>query len=86
MRDQNFIGAFEVYYDITYSKHRIGSFVTQSHIVIFMVSVLLMLCILLTSLSTILYSKKLLKKEKQLQRMKDLIPPLYDLSSEENDE
>lgn len=86
MRNQNFIGAFEIYYDITYGKHSIGRFVTQSHIVIFMVSVLLLLCILLTSLSAFLYARKLLKTEKQLQRLKDQIPPLYDLSSDENDE
>jgi hypothetical protein len=86
MRDQNFKGAFEIYYDITYSKNRIGQFVMQSHVVILLVSLALLLCILLTSLSAIMYLKKLLKTEKKLQILKDHLPSLYDFSLGEMDE
>ena len=86
MRDQNFKGAFEIYYDITYSEHRIGKFIIQSHITILMVSLSLLLCILLTSLSAIMYLKKLLKTEKKLQILKDRLPSLYDFSLGEMDE
>ena len=86
MRDQNFKGAFEIYYDITYSEHRIGKFIIQSHIIILIVSLSRLLCILLTSLSAIMYLKKLLKTEEKLQILKDRLPSLYDFSLGEMDE
>jgi hypothetical protein len=51
-----------------------------------MISLSLLLCILLTSLSAIMYLKKLLKTEKKLQMLKEQIPPLYNLSLDEIDE
>ncbi len=86
LRDQHFVGAFEIYYDITYSGHSISKFVTNSHIIIFMISLSLLVCILSISLSSIIYLKKLIKTEKKLQAIKDQMPPLYSLSPNETDE
>lgn len=86
MRDNHFIGAFEIYYDITYSGHSINTFIAKSRIIILMISVFLLLCILLISFSAMLYRKKQRKAEKQLQMLKDKIPPLYNLSVDETDE
>ena len=86
LRDQHFIGAFEIYYDITNSGHSISKFVANSHIIILMISLSLLLCILSISLSSIIYLKKLIKTEKKLQTLKDQMPPLYKLSPDETDE
>jgi hypothetical protein len=80
MRGQNFKGAFEIYYDITYSTNRIRNFIMQSHVVILIVSFSILLCILLTSLSAIMCLKKKLKAEKKLQILKAQLPSLYDFS------
>ena len=85
MRDHNFKGAFEIYYDITYSDTRIGQFMTQSHIVILIVSLSLLLCILLTSLSAINYLKRMLKAENKLRVLKEELPSLYDFSLGEDE-
>jgi hypothetical protein len=86
MRDNHFIGAFEIYYDITYSGHSINTFIAKSRIIILLVSFVLLLCILLISFSTMLYLKKQLKAEKQLQMLKDKVPSLYNVSLDETDE
>lgn len=80
MRDQHFIGAFEIYYNITYSAHSIGRFVIQSHIIILIVTFSLLLCILLGLISVITLRKKLLKAGEEVQMLKDQIPALYNLS------
>lgn len=85
LRDQHFIGAFEIYYDITYSDHIIGKFVAQSHIIILMISVLLLLSIMSISLSAIFYLRKLRKAKVKLQKLKDQMPPLYTFSSDKTD-
>jgi len=86
LRDHHFIGAFEIYYDITYSGHSISKYVAKSHLIIFMISLSLLLCILTISLSSIIYLKKLLKTEKKLQTIKDQMPPLYNLPRDETDD
>lgn len=86
MRAQHFIGAFEVYYDITYSKHITSQFVAKSRIIILLLSLIHLLCIVLISNAIIIYRKKLLKAEKRLQIIKDRIPPLYSFSLDETDE
>jgi hypothetical protein len=86
LRDQHFIGAFEIYYDVTYSGHNISKFIANSHIIILMITLALLLCILSISLSSIIYVKKLLKTEKKLQTLKDQMPPLYNLPHDERDE
>ena len=86
MRDQHFIGAFEIYYDITYAEFSISNFIEKSRIIILIVSLSLMLCILFISLSTIVYLKKLRKTEKKLQILKDQISPLYHLSPDDTNE
>lgn len=86
MRDQHFVGAFEIYYDITYSKHSISKFVSNSRTIILLLSLFLLLSILSFALSAIIYRKKLLKTEEKLQTLKDQMPPLYNLSPDETDE
>ena len=75
LRDHHFIGAFEIYYDITYSGHSINKYVAKSHLIIFMISLSLLLCILTISLSSIIYLKKLLKTEKKLQTLGYVLAP-----------
>jgi len=86
MRDQHYIGALEIYYDITYSKHITGQFVAKSRIIILMLTLLLLLCIVLISLSVIMYQKKLIKAEKKMQMLKDRMPPFYSFHLDETDE
>lgn len=77
MRNGRFIGALEVYYDITYSGHNISRFETESQLIILVLTSLLLLCILLISLSAIRYRRKMLKAERKIQTIKDKLPPLY---------
>ena len=86
IRDQHFIGAFEIYYDITYSGHTINTFVEKSRVIVVVVSLILLLCIMLISFSAVTYLKKQIKTEQQLQRLKDQVPHLYNLPSDEADE
>ncbi|HER40029.1 MAG TPA: hypothetical protein ENO10_02295 [Salinimicrobium catena] len=86
MRNEYFVGALEIYYDITYTEHSINNFVAKSLIITLMVSLSLLLCILFISLATITYYKKLLKARREVQLLKDRMPPLYNLSADEPDE
>ena len=86
LRDKNFIGAFEIYYDITYSGHLTRKFITKSLIVIILASLFLLLCILLISFSAMTSLKKQLKTEEEIQVLKDKVPPLYNLSHDDTDE
>ena len=86
MRNQKFKGAFEIYYDITYSVDRIGRFMVQSHVVILTVSLSLLLCILLTSLSAIRFLKRMHTAEEKLKTLKEQLPSLYDFSLGKEDE
>lgn len=86
IRDQHFIGAFEIYYDITYSEHSFNKFVVKSRFIIVMASLFLLLCILVISLSAITYLKKLQKTEKKMQMLKDKVPALYNLSLDDTDD
>lgn len=85
IRNQQFIGAFEIYYDITYSDHIISKFVTESRIIILFVTLFLLLCIFLISLSAISYLKKLNKAEMKVQHLKEQIPTLYNLPPEDEE-
>lgn len=85
VRNQQFIGAFEIYYDMTYSEHMVRKFMAESRIIILCVSFFLLLSILLISLTTISYLKKWLQAEKKVQVLKDQIPTLYNLPLDEED-
>lgn len=86
MRGQHFFGAFEIYYDISYSGHNINTFIAQSRIIVLAVFLLLLLAILFISISAISFQKKLHRAEREIQRMKEQIPPLFTLSRDDNDE
>ncbi len=86
MRDSYFIGAFEIYYDITYSAHSIGAFVLKSRTIFLVLSLSLLAIILLISVSSFMYLKKLRETEKKLQTFKDKMPPLYRMSLDETDD
>ena len=86
MRDQHFIGAFEIYYDITYIGHSVKTFIEKSRIIIIFVALILLICILSISFSAINYLKKQIKTEKQMQILKEQVPSLYNLSPDEEDE
>lgn len=85
MRDDFFIGAFEIYYDITYARHSFGTFVEKSRIIMIGVSLLLLLCILAISLSGFTYLKNMRKTQIKMQALKDQVPSLYNLSLDEKD-
>lgn len=86
MRAGHFLGAFEIYYDITYSRFSTSTFVVKSRIIIVIVSLLLLLCILFISFSAISLLKKQREAEKQIRMLKERVPHLYNLSPEEKDE
>ena len=86
IRNQQFIGAFEIYYDITYSDHIINKFIAESRIIILFVTLFLLLCIFLISFTAITYLKKMIKAEKKVQALKEQIPPLYNLPTDDLDD
>jgi len=86
MRDNRFIGAFEIYYDISYTDHSISKFVEKSRIIIVLVSLVILLCILFISFSVIISRQQQLKTEQQLQNLKDQLPPLYTIYPDETDD
>lgn len=80
LRGQDFIGAFEVYYDITYTEHIVSKFVARSRGILLILSLFLLLSILFISFSAITFLKKLRAAEQEMQRLRERIPPLYGLS------
>jgi membrane protein insertase Oxa1/YidC/SpoIIIJ len=86
IRNQQFVGAFEIYYDITYSDHIINKFIAESRIIILFVTLFLLLCIFLISFTAITYLKKMIKAEKKVQTLKEQIPPLYNLPTDDLDD
>lgn len=85
MRDQRFIGAFEIYYDITYTRHNLGTFVAKSKIILIMATLILLASILTISLTAFSYLKAMRKTEEKMQELKDKIPSLYNIPMDEND-
>lgn len=49
MRDGNFIGAFEIYYDITESKQKLDMLLYQVHLAIFIISTVLLIAIVFST-------------------------------------
>ncbi len=86
MRNQRFIGAFEIYYDITYSEHSLSKFVAKSRIIILLLSFLILLCILSISLFAVNQRKKRLKAENEIQLLRDKLPSLYSFPLDEENE
>lgn len=77
MRGQLFVGALEVYYDITYAEHSISKFVNKSKVIVTVLTLLLLLCIVLLTYTGTLYCRNLRDTEKKMQLMKEKIPPIY---------
>lgn len=86
MRKMHFIGAFEIYYDITYSGHNTYKFAAKSLTIVIVTSLFLLVCILLISFSAITYLKKQRKTENEMEKLKNKVPPLYNLSQDDRDE
>ena len=86
IRNQQFVGAFEIYYDITYSDHIISKFIAESRIIILFVTLFLLLSIFLISFTAITYLRKMIKAEQKVQTLKEQIPPLYNLSTDDLDD
>lgn len=80
LRARDFIGAFEIYYDITYTEHIVSKFVAKSRGIILVLSLLLLLSVLFLSFSAITFLRKLRDAEERMQRLRERIPPLYGLS------
>lgn len=85
MRGKNFLGAFEIYYDITYSGFNIRNFAAKSRIIVIGAALFLLACILFISYSAITLLRKQQRAEEELQRLKERIPALYNLSSDDKE-
>lgn len=86
LRDGRFIGAFEVYYDITYIEHLRSKFAAQTHIIIIILAVFLLLCVLAITLSFIKCYGKLHRTEEKMSRLKEEMPILFGMSGSEENE
>ena len=82
LRGRDFIGAFEIYYDITYTEHIVSKFVAKSRGIILVLSLLLLLSVFFLSFSAITFLRKWRDAEEGMQRLQERIPPLYGLSSD----
>lgn len=80
LRGRDFIGAFEIYYDITYTEHIVSKFVAKSRGIILALSLLLLLSVLFLSFLAITSLRKWRDAEERMQRLREQIPPLYGLS------
>lgn len=86
MRNNHFLGAFEIYYDITYSGYSLGSFVAKSRVIILSISLVLLMTILSLGVAAIRAIREIRRAEKRMQRLKDRIPPLYSIPEDEMDD
>ncbi|GAB4345686.1 MAG: hypothetical protein Kow0089_22930 [Desulfobulbaceae bacterium] len=83
MHNGSFIGAFEIYYDITYGEYNRRDFVAKSLIMVLAVSFLLILCILFLSVTAVRLRKKLHGAEREIERLRERIPALYSLPEDD---
>ena len=75
MSDKNFIGAVEIYYDITAEKQQLNKMLTRSSVLVFLIA----LGLLIASMVILFIEKKIIYKRKLMQKEREkLIADLQD--------
>lgn len=84
LRDNDFIGAFELYYDITYSKNRIKNLLTTAKFVLFIVAGFLLIIVIFSSIEANRFLQRKLDTEVKLKAINAELSVLFELSSSIN--
>lgn len=81
MSGENFIGAFEIYYDITAEKQQLNKMLTRSSVLVFSIA----LGLLIASMVILFIEKKIIYKRKHMQKEREkLIADLQDAIAKVN--
>jgi signal transduction histidine kinase len=88
-----FIGAFEIYYDITKPKEKFNSFIHHFYVTLFIITIFLFVAVIVSSINAHGYmaararaEKKIIKQSIDLKKMNSELSVLYEISQKRQEE